>query len=251
MFFGSLYWIPADADFTTAQGWPSSWVNHGPYTNAMTARLPSTDHPSTDGQRYLEQSANVTAMLLNGQGYSSITINSNPNSKDHVYGYSAYDVRYLLLSIGADSLRLCTQFIGGMRGGPVATYLQTAKVRPNFTFKNYVMVSNVVRNGAQITGVQTNDTSLGPNGVIPLTPNGRVVLSAGSYGSARILFQSGIGPSDMIQVVQSNAAAAANLPAQSDWIDLPVGYNVSDNPSINVCGFGLLFILFVLMKFRR
>lgn len=96
------------------------------------------------------------------------------------------------------------------------------------------MVSNVIRNGSQITGVQTNNTALGPNGVVPLTAKGRVILSAGSFGSPRILFQSGIGPTDMITIVQGNAAAAANLPPQAQWINLPVGQGVSDNPSINV-----------------
>lgn len=91
-----------------------------------------------------------------------------------------------------------------------------------------------MRNGSTITGVQTNDTSLGPNGVVPLTPNGRVILSAGSFGTPRILFQSGIGPSDMISLVQNNAAAAANLPPSNQFINLPVGMNVQDNPSINV-----------------
>lgn len=129
---------------------------------------------------------------------------------------------------------MTVQFINGKRGGPVATYFQTASARPNFTYKDYVLVSNVVRNGSQITGVQTNDTSLGPNGIVPLTPNGRVILSAGSFGSPRILFQSGIGPSDMISLVQANAAAAANLPPASQFINLEVGMNVMDNPSINV-----------------
>ena len=91
-----------------------------------------------------------------------------------------------------------------------------------------------MRNGATITGVRTNDTSLGPNGIVPLNPNGRVILAAGSFGTPRILFQSGIGPTDMIQAVQANPTAGANLPAQSDWINLPVGNAVSDNPSINV-----------------
>ena len=45
---------------------------------------------------------------------------------------------------------------------------------------------------------------------------------------------SGIGPTDMIQIVQNNTAAAANLPPKAQWIDLPVGQNVSDNPSIKV-----------------
>jgi hypothetical protein len=58
----------------------------------MKNRLPSTDAPSTDGKRYLEQTANVTMALLKNQGYRQITINDDPNSKDHVMGYSAYSV---------------------------------------------------------------------------------------------------------------------------------------------------------------
>ncbi|EIW86086.1 the flavin domain of cellobiose dehydrogenase [Coniophora puteana RWD-64-598 SS2] len=213
---GGLYWYPTDEDFSVENGWPKSWTNHTPYTSKMVQRLPSTDHPSTDGKRYLEQLEPVLAQLLQGQGYSQITINDSPNLKDHVFGYSAFD------------------FLNGKRGGPVATYLQTALKRSNFAYKDHTLVSNVVRNGSTITAVQTNDTSLGPNGIIPITSNGRVILSAGSYGTARILFQSGIGPSDMISLVEGNAVAAKNLPPKSDYINLPVGMNISDNPSINL-----------------
>ncbi|KAJ3740086.1 cellobiose dehydrogenase [Lentinula detonsa] len=215
---GALYWIPTSDDFSTATGWPSSWSNgkHDPYVAMMQERLPSTDHPSTDGERYLEQVYSVVGQLLNGQGYNNITINDNPNFKDHVYGYSAYD------------------FINGKRGGPVATYLQTAQARSNFRMEIYTYVSNVVRNSSTILGVQTNNTAIGPNGYVPLNPNGRVILSGGSYGSPRILFLSGIGPSDMLEIVSKDPTYGPQLPPQSDWIDLPVGYNVSDNPSINL-----------------
>ncbi|KAG6897590.1 hypothetical protein C0992_013266 [Termitomyces sp. T32_za158] len=213
---GALYWVPPYSDFATSSGWPASWGNHLPYTNKMLARLPSTDAPSTDNKRYLEQSANVAAQLLNYQGYRQSTINDNPDDKEHVYGYSSYD------------------FIGGKRGGAVATYFKSASSRPNFTYRQYTYVQNLVRNGSQILGVQTNDTSLGPDGIIPLNPNGRVVLSAGSFGTPRTLFRSGIGPTDMITLAQNDATAGPRLPPQSQWIDLPVGYNVSDNPSINL-----------------
>ncbi|KAK1231893.1 substrate-specific activator of APC-dependent proteolysis [Marasmius sp. AFHP31] len=213
---GALYWYPPDIDFATSQGWPASWANHHTWTNKMKQRLPSTDHPSTDGKRYLEQTFDVVAQLLKGQNYQQTTINDNPDAKDHVFGYSAYD------------------FIDGKRGGPVASYLRTAKARKNFKLQQYTMVTGVVRNGSTVTGVRTNDTSLGPDGVIPLNPKGRVILSGGSFGSPRILYQSGIGPTDMLNIVKADPTAGPNMPPSAQWINLPVGDNVSDNPSINL-----------------
>ncbi|KAK7056498.1 substrate-specific activator of APC-dependent proteolysis [Paramarasmius palmivorus] len=213
---GALYWYPPDIDFATSAGWPASWANHHPYTNKLKARLPSTDHPSTDGKRYLEQTFDVVASLLKGQGYSQITLNDNPDYKDHVYGYSAYN------------------FQNGKRAGPVATYLRTAKARQNFKLLTYTMVTGLTREGSKITGVRTNDTSLGPDGVVPLTKNGRVILSAGSFGTPRILYQAGIGPTDMINIVKADSTFGPNLPPSDQWINLPVGSNVQDNPSINL-----------------
>ena len=91
---------------------------------------------------------------------------------------------------------------------------------------DYTTVLNVVRNGSQITGVQTDNPLIGPAGFVPLNPKGRVVLAAGTFGTARILFRSGIGPSDMISLVQADPVAGPMLPPQSQWINLPVGYNV-------------------------
>ncbi len=163
------------------------------------------------------------AALLGPQGYRQATINDSPDSKDHVYGYSAFSVSPLFPLPSPFLIRM-GQFINGQRGGPVATYLRTARARANLTFKQWVYVLNVVREGGQVTGVATNDTSLGPDGVVPLTPNGRVILAGGSFGSPRVLFRSGIGPGDMLGVVQQ---AGLELPDEADWIDLPVGYNVS------------------------
>ncbi|OBZ78256.1 Cellobiose dehydrogenase [Grifola frondosa] len=155
---GALYWYPTDSDFSTNNGWPNSWgtTNHTPL--------------------YLEQSANVVMQLLNGQGYRQVTINNDVNSKDHVYGYSAFD------------------FLNGKRGGPVATYSRQQMLVP-------------------ISSIRTTPWLLW--------------LSAHPIPER-------YWSTDMLQTVQSNPTAAPNLPPQSEWINLPVGMAVSDNPSINL-----------------
>jgi cellobiose dehydrogenase (acceptor) len=94
---GGLYWYPPDSDFATANGWPRSWANHAPYTNKLKQRIPSTDHPSTDGKRYLMETYGVVEKLLRPLGFRDITINDYPNFKERVFGYSAYSVSSPLL----------------------------------------------------------------------------------------------------------------------------------------------------------
>ncbi|KAG8683270.1 hypothetical protein FRC09_016182, partial [Ceratobasidium sp. 395] len=214
---GLLYWYPTDAEFATSNGWPSGWQSVSTYLPKVKARLPSTDTPSTDGKRYLTQVYDVVKTLLSKQGYQETTINDNPNAKDHVFGNPAYYT------------------VGGRRNGPMGTYLKTAKARSNFKLMMYTKVLSVVRNGAQITGVQTNNTAIGGNGIIPLTSSkGRVIMAAGAFGTSKLLFQSGIGPSDMLAIAAGNAATAKYMPPSSQYINLPVGMNVKDNPSVNM-----------------
>ena len=58
-------------------------------------RLPSSDNTSPDGIRYLEQTMPVMQQVLEPIGFSQITLNDNPESKDHIFGYSAYNVSQL------------------------------------------------------------------------------------------------------------------------------------------------------------
>ncbi|KLO12879.1 FAD/NAD(P)-binding domain-containing protein [Schizopora paradoxa] len=196
-----LYWYPTDSDFATASGWPESWTNHTPFTHKLIQRLPSSNTTSPDGVRYLEQVANITSTILIPKGFRNISINSRPNMKDRVFGFSEFN---------------------------------TASERRNFRMVTHTMVTSLARNGSTIVGVHTNNTALGSDGFIPVGPDTRVVLSAGVFGTSRILFASGIGPLDMIQFVLENPKTASLVPPASDFIDLPVGMNVQDNPSIDL-----------------
>ncbi|KAG9119204.1 hypothetical protein FRC07_005863, partial [Ceratobasidium sp. 392] len=212
---GINYWYPTDVEFAESNGWPAGWNDILPYLDKVKSRLPSTDAPSTDGKRYLTQSFDVMKSVLDNQSYKQITINDDRNSKDHVYGYPNYYIQ------------------GGKRTGPMDTYLKSAKTRSNFELKIYTKVLSIVRNGAQITGVRTNDTSLGPNGIIDLgNDKGRVILAAGAFGTVKLLFQSGIGPSDMLSIAAADPTVSKYMPPASQYIDLPVGMNVKDNPAV-------------------
>ncbi|QRW16269.1 GMC oxidoreductase [Rhizoctonia solani] len=180
---GLLYWYPTDAEWDTSNGWPKGWQQPNAALNKVKARLPSTDIPSTDGKRYLTQVYDVVKSILKTQNYSAITINEDRNSKNRIYGHPNYYIQ------------------DGKRTGPMDTYLKTARARSNFKLITNTKVLSVIRNGAQITGVQTNDNSLNGNGIIQLTSKGRVILSAGAFGTAKILFGSGIGPSDQIALI--------------------------------------------------
>ncbi|QRV90517.1 GMC oxidoreductase [Ceratobasidium sp. AG-Ba] len=112
------------------------------------------------------------------------------------------------------------------------TYLKTARARPNFTLLTGTKALSVLRNGNQITGVQTDNASAGDNGVFTLTKKGRVILAAGVFGTARLLYQSGIGPSDMLSIAAADPPTSKYMPPPSQYIDLPVGMHVTDNPAV-------------------
>lgn len=83
-------------------------------------------------------------------------------------------------------------FINGERGGPLATYLVSASERGNFKLIMNSTVTRVVRQGDTITGVEIE--SSGPDGYLGVVGvkngTGRVVLSAGVWGTSKILFRS-------------------------------------------------------------
>jgi cellobiose dehydrogenase (acceptor) len=87
-------------------------------------------------------------------------------------------------------------------------------------------VIRVVRNGSRITGVEV-ETAQGRE-IINLRPGGSILLAAGVLSTPRILFNSGIGPSEQINIVKSGTTKV-KLPDERDWISLPVGLEVKDH----------------------
>lgn len=97
-------------------------------------------------------------------------------------------------------------------------------------------MNRVIRTGSLITGVEVEAYGVGGHcGVVNVTlGTGRVILSAGTFGTPKILFRSGIGPEDMLEVV-SSSPKVVDMVAESDWITLPVGENLQDHANVRGC----------------
>ncbi|KAF2830666.1 FAD/NAD(P)-binding domain-containing protein [Ophiobolus disseminans] len=182
-------------------------------------RLPWTDTPSMDGKSYLTNGSYMWREALTNSSapghFRFITANDNLNDRNRTSSWTEFF------------------FQNGEKGGPLATYLVTASQRKNFKLHMNTTVARVLRDGDVATGVEVESTGPGGlTGTINVTPgSGRVILSAGVFGTFKILLRSGIGPTEEIQRLASHSIEAAKLPPRKKWINLPVGHNLDDGPN--------------------
>ncbi|KAK1147204.1 hypothetical protein N8T08_001943 [Aspergillus melleus] len=212
-----LWWRPNSADWD--ENFPDGWQSSDMQAPAerLFSRIPGSDTPSTDGKLYYQQGPNLIANGLEKAGWQSTTFNEAPEKKNRTYGHAPF------------------MFANGERGGPMATYLVSASARDNFDLWTNTTVKRVVRDGSRITGVEVEAfMDGGYNGTVKVTANsGRVILSAGAFGSPRILMRSGIGPTDQLEKVK-NSTDGPTMIAESDWIKLPVGENLIDHTNTDL-----------------
>ncbi|KAI5801165.1 cellobiose dehydrogenase-like protein [Geopyxis carbonaria] len=204
-----------DWDYNFPEGWRSTDMSAA--TERMFERIPSTDTPSEDGKRYLQETYDVIGGAVSNAGWKQVTINKEPNEKNRTYTHAPF------------------MYSNGQRGGPLATYLVTAKERTNFQLALNTTVRRVIRSGSTVTGVEVYATSAqGNTGIYKLNTGGKVVLSAGAFGTPKILFRSGIGPRDQLEVVKKSVADGATMIDEADWIITPVGYNAMDHTNTDI-----------------
>ena len=161
-----------DWDLVFPPGWHSA--DMAPYVDKVFSRIPWTDTPSMDGKRYFQDTAQRVTEVLASADYTSLSANEQPDAKSCVISNSEY------------------MFLHGERGGIMATYLVSAAARKNFRLQMNTTVTRLVRKGDTVTGVEVEASGKGGySGTISVTPNaGRVILSAGVFGTAKILFRS-------------------------------------------------------------
>ena len=168
-----LWWKPHPADWDTnfPDGWQSKDVAAA--TDRLFARIPGTTAPSMDGKNYLSQGFDMLSGSLQSAGWEVVVPNDHPDKKNRTVGHSTF------------------MFSGGERSGPLATYLVSASGRKNFTLWTNTVVNRIVRQGGHATGLEVSCNGAGHAGTVSLTPKtGRVIVSAGAFGSAKLLMRS-------------------------------------------------------------
>ena len=186
-------------------------------TNKVFSRIPGTDHPSLDGKIYISTGYDTLSNSLAQSGWKSVVANDVPGQKNRTFAHTPY------------------MYSHGERGGPMATYLVSATARPKFKLWLKTSVTKIIRTGGHATGVQLEAfLDGGYTGTVNLTPGtGRVIVSAGAFGTAKLLMRSGIGPTDQLNIVKASTDSTAMINA-TQWINLPVGYNLDDHLNVSL-----------------
>jgi cellobiose dehydrogenase (acceptor) len=191
--------------------WPTGWDwdSVSDAADRLYSRNPGTTQPSADGKYYNDLAFSTWSSYLGVQGWSQVDSIESPNEKHAVFSRPAWSIS------------------NHLRAGPARTYMPFAQQLDNFSLRLETNVIQVLRNGSTITGVLTEATD-GSTQIINLNKNGKVVLASGALSTPRVLWNSGIGRSDALSIVQSGTSGVS-LPDSSEWIDLPVGHNLMDH----------------------
>jgi len=207
----ALWWKPnaVDWDYSFPNGWKASDMSAAVARTFQ--RIAGTDTPSSDGQLYKQEGYNILAGALGADGWTNVKANEKPNEKHRTYSKTPY------------------MYANGQRQGPLGTYLVTARARSNFKLWTNTAVKRVIRTGGKATGVELEGGPGGYCGNVTLNAGGRVILSAGAFGSAKLLFRSGIGPKDQLNIVKGSAQDGRTFIPEAQWINLPVGKNLNDH----------------------
>ncbi|KAF1923078.1 uncharacterized protein M421DRAFT_104667 [Didymella exigua CBS 183.55] len=205
---GENFIHPPEHDF---ENWPKgwSWNDMSEAADRLYSRNPGTTQPSADGKHYDDMAYTTVSSYLSGQGWTELDSIKTPNEKRMVYSRPAWSIT------------------NHLRAGPARTYMPFAEKLESFTLKLETKVVQVKRTGSSVTGVLV-ELADGSQQIINLKEGGKVVLAGGALSTPRILWNSGIGKSDALKIVQGGTTGV-QLPEEADWIDLPVGHSLKDH----------------------
>lgn len=197
---------PRDFDDAWPTGW--KWTDVSASADRLYERNPGQNFGSVDGKRYNNEAYDLLSKFFGAQGWEQTDFIKS-TARNNVYGYPAWDIA------------------NGLRNGPVRSYLPIAQKQKDFKLMLNTKVVRAVRDGKTVSGVEM-ETEAGARVIYNVKAGGSVIFASGAMSTPRLLFNSGIGPAEQLKTVASGSTGV-KLPAESDWIDLPVGAEIKDH----------------------
>lgn len=171
-------------------GW--DWDAVSDAADRLYERNPGTTNLSADGKYYNDLAFTTWSPYLGKQGWGEV----DSIEKTAVFSRPAWSIA------------------SHLRASPARTYMPFAEALDNFTLQLETSIIQVLRNGSTITGVLTQATD-STTQIINLNANSKVVLASGALSTPRVLWNSGIGRSDALSIVQSGTSGVS-LPDSAD-----------------------------------
>ncbi|ETW01823.1 hypothetical protein H310_06397 [Aphanomyces invadans] len=211
---GMLYFVPPDA-YAKEANWPNSVAEINAGFTEIQKLFSTTEIPSTDNKRYLQEAYTILAAALGSNGYKEVpSLNDSRNSKAKTYGHPPFAIK--------DGLRDC----------PAKTFHGlVAKGRPNYRLVTNARVNHVRHVNGKATSVSY--TVQGAAATVTLSARGVVMLAAGALSTPHVLIQSGIGPKSQLELVAGKAQFPAVSADPSSWVvNENVGHHLFDTTEV-------------------
>jgi cellobiose dehydrogenase (acceptor) len=185
----------------------NKWPFHPDRVNQVFDEMESsmytqTNKPSPDGKWYTQEGYNIVANGLKSIGYSEQKSINDPisrNAKHQTFGHAPFT------------------FKNGLRDSPAKTFLGAMKKRSNFKLITSAKVDYIIHSKGKATGVVYNG-----NIQVSLTSRGTIIMAAGALSTPKVLIQSGIGPQDQLNRLNSNPSSSSsnNFPGikTNEWV---------------------------------
>ncbi|KAI8804633.1 hypothetical protein BJ742DRAFT_741951 [Cladochytrium replicatum] len=187
-------------------GWKAKDMRRA--NDEVSKRVPASRFTSPDEKEYHIEVYPILSQIFKGMDFTEVDMVEEWNRKEKVFGRDVFST------------------VRGQRGGPLRGYYLDLPPNKYLTLQMNTKVNHLVREGGHIVGVNATYKRKWK-----IYKAKAVILAAGVFNTAALMFNSGIGPKDQLELATK---LGWNNYDPKDWIDLPVGKGVYDNPTIPV-----------------
>ncbi|GMH43990.1 hypothetical protein BSKO_11924 [Bryopsis sp. KO-2023] len=197
MMNGALTFTPSPQDLDS---WPAGWKFNDlqPYFDETFAKLSLTSTPSADGELYAQGAGEAYARMCTNQlGMRQVDLNANPNDRTNTFSITEVSAK------GGQRMDACLAYLL-----PAMNSLSNLELMTDAEVTHIKFAGGLPKGRAEAVVLKDGREML-------LNPQGKVVLTAGTFHTTKLLLTSGIGPRSVISKLSIDDLV---LNDPTDWV---------------------------------